>query len=82
MYQYCASNGLCVNNGTDEGLTPYSLKGCSVQDWTRGVLIPALMSALLAAESASQLAALENSAAMALADVTAITAHKYFLSVP
>ncbi|RDW83853.1 uncharacterized protein DSM5745_04179 [Aspergillus mulundensis] len=34
--QYCASNGLCVNNGTNDGLTPYSIKGCSVQDWTDG----------------------------------------------
>ncbi|KAL4776052.1 hypothetical protein BDW60DRAFT_203895 [Aspergillus nidulans var. acristatus] len=45
VYQYCASNGLCVHNGTDEGLTPYSIKGCSVQDWTEGSSRWQLMSA-------------------------------------
>ncbi|KAL3491746.1 hypothetical protein BJX62DRAFT_251054 [Aspergillus germanicus] len=34
--QLCASDGLCVNNGTEPGLTKYSIHGCSVQDWTDG----------------------------------------------
>ncbi|KAL4967390.1 uncharacterized protein BDV14DRAFT_169920 [Aspergillus stella-maris] len=36
MYELCASDGLCVNNGTDPGLAKYATRGCTVQDWTDG----------------------------------------------
>ncbi|KAL4950843.1 hypothetical protein BDW69DRAFT_171318 [Aspergillus filifer] len=36
MYELCASDGLCVNNGTDPGLAKYTTRGCTVQDWTDG----------------------------------------------
>ncbi|KAL4945141.1 hypothetical protein BDV06DRAFT_219673 [Aspergillus oleicola] len=36
LYELCASDGLCVNNGTNPGLTKYATHGCTVQDWTDG----------------------------------------------